>query len=105
MKRRIGSTICARKRGVKMKITLRNQQTGHEIGTKQGFCWTTVFFGALVPLFRGDLKWALIMFVVHALVAVVTFGIGLLVTYLVFGFIYNGRYISDLQAKGYQVVR
>lgn len=84
-----------------MKITLRHYASNHEIKCKQGFSWTTLFFGCLPALFRGDLKWAAIMFVVHLLIGIATFGFGLIVTYIIFACIYNNRYIRDLGKKGY----
>ena len=58
-----------------------------------GFSWTTFFFGFFPALFRGDVKWALIMIVA----AVCTWGISA----LVFPFIYNKRYIKSLLEKGF----
>ena len=60
---------------------------------KRGFSWTTLIFGCFVPLCRGDLKWALIMFILSA----VTFGLA----WLVFPFIYNGIHTKELMEKGY----
>ncbi|MDZ7342385.1 MAG: HrgC protein [candidate division KSB1 bacterium] len=76
-----------------MKINLKHNQTGAMKEVKLGFSWTTLFFGALVPLFRGDLKWFVIMF----LVSIITFGIA----WLIFPFIYNKIYIKELMEKGY----
>lgn len=70
----------------------------NEIGqvkiVKDGFSWTTLFFGVLVPLFRGDFKWFLIMLIG----SMCTFGLA----WLVFPFIYNKYYIEDLIANGYK---
>lgn len=63
---------------------------------KQGFSWTVFFFGALVPLFRGDIKWFLIML----FSGMFTFGL----SNIVFIFIYNQKYIEDLLEKGYSFV-
>lgn len=73
-----------------MKVKLQS-----EVGTvkecKLGFSWTVFFFGIFPALFRGDLKWALIQFVV----AWVTCGI----SHFVFSFTYNKIYIKDLLEK------
>lgn len=48
---------------------------------KVGFSWTMFFFGPLVPLFRGDLKW----FLFSILISFFTVGIG----WLILPFVYN----------------
>lgn len=55
---------------------------------KVGFIWTKFFFGFFVPLFRGDIKWFLIMLVAQMF----SFGIAS----IIFAFFYNKFYI-----KGY----
>ena len=67
-----------------------------------GFSWTTLFFGPLPALFRGDLKWAVIQFIVHIAVGLVTAGFGTIVTWVAFAIIYNGRYEQDLRAAGWR---
>jgi len=76
-----------------MKLTLKHNQTGVVKQVTLGFSWTTFLFGGFVPLFRGDLKWFLIMFIV----SIVTAGLG----WFVFPFIYNKIYIKGLIEKGY----
>lgn len=71
-----------------------NDATGHTITVKEGFSWTTFFFGGFVPLLRGDLKW----FAIMILLAIMTFGI----SWLVIPFIYNGKYIESKIQKGYR---
>ena len=66
-----------------------------------GFSWTTLFFGPLPALFRGDLKWAAIQFIANVAVGSVTLGFGLIVTFAIFAFIYNHRYEQDLRAAGW----
>ncbi|MDR0246145.1 MAG: hypothetical protein LBJ65_31520 [Burkholderia sp.] len=70
-----------------------------------GFSWTTMFFGFFPALFRGDFKWAAINFFVSSAVALLTFGIGGPVCWIVFALIYNKMYIRDLAGKGYLVDR
>lgn len=88
-----------------MKVTLRHFQSGHEIRTKKGFSWTTFFFGFFVPLLRGDIKWFFIMLITNLIVAAITYGVGLIVTWVVFAAIYNKQYINDCGKKGYLEVK
>ena len=66
-----------------------------------GFSWTTLFFGPFPALFRGDLKWAAIQFIVNIAIGLVTAGFGTIVTWVVFAVTYNGRYEQDLRAAGW----
>ena len=75
-----------------MKVTLVNE-VGAMKNCKVGFSWTTFFFCAWVPIFRGDWKMLFIMLVTSG----ITFGLGL----IVFPFIYNKLYIKSLLEKGY----
>lgn len=75
-----------------MIVTLADQ-FGQVRTAKVGFSWTVFFFGFFVPIFRGDVKWTVIMFVASVLTV--------WLANLVFCFTYNGTYIRDLLAKGY----
>lgn len=84
-----------------------------------GFSFTTLFFAFFPALFRGDLKWAAIQFVVHSaalsfvislIIAGVVSGPGFIspiiyilgiVVNIVFASIYNDRYLQDLQSDGW----
>tara|TARA_B100000989_G_C19474190_1_gene442113 strand:+ start:942 stop:1250 length:309 start_codon:yes stop_codon:yes gene_type:complete len=78
-----------------MKLNMENADIGIIKIAPVGFSWTTFFFGPLPALFRGDIKWGIIMI----LAAGVTFG----VSSLIFCFIYNKLFIQDLITKGYKV--
>lgn len=78
-----------------MKIRLKNQ-LGIVKECKVGFSWTTLFFGCFPALFRGDWKWMLIQIGC----ALITSGL----SSLVFCFIYNKLYISDLLNKGFEPI-
>jgi hypothetical protein len=69
---------------------------------KVGFSWTTFFFGFFPALFRGDLKWAVIMFITSVLIGIFTVGFGAWVPGIIFSFIYNKMYIKELLEKGYR---
>lgn len=85
------------------KIVLKNE-VGLQKEVKIGFSWTTFFFGCLVPLVRGDVKWAAIMVGISLLVGSFTFGIGAAVVGIVFSFKYNKIYAAGLVEKGYKAV-
>ena len=76
------------------KIIFENPNTGHVKEAPVGFSWTVFFFGFFPPLFRGDWKWAVIIF----LLAIITAGL----SNLVFMFIYNKLYIKDLISSGFK---
>lgn len=84
-----------------MKITLRND-AGLTKNVKVGFSWTTFFFGFIPALFRGDLKWAIIMLILEGVFGAFTFGFGAWVVGVVFSFVYNKIYIKELIEKGYK---
>ena len=58
-----------------------------------GFSWTTLFFGFLVPLARGDL----IGVIIQLLASVFSIGI----FWFIWPFMYNKNYINRLLEKGY----
>ena len=62
---------------------------------KKGFSFTILFFGILVPLFRGDYKWFLI-----SLIAVPA-SMGIFWLFMMFK--YNEWYKNDLLEKGYKI--
>ena len=76
-----------------MKQTMKNEIGQIKI-VKEGFSWTTLFFGIFVSLCRGDWKWFLIMLIAN----IFTYGLAS----IVFAFIYNKIYINDLLEKGYK---
>ena len=78
------------------KITLKND-VGVVKRVPVGFSWTMLFFGPLVPLFRGDIKWTIIYLLV-VLVTLPLYGIGC----IVLPFIYNKQYLLGLFERGYK---
>ncbi len=74
-------------------IILKHSNSGVIKKAPTGFSWTALFFGGLVPLFRGDVMW----FIISLLVSICSFGI----FWLIFPFIYNKIYIKKALEKGY----
>lgn len=60
-----------------------------------GFSQTVLFFGAFVPLFRGDWGWFFIMLIAN----IITFGIAS----ILFAFIYNRIYLHNSLKKSFKV--
>jgi hypothetical protein len=86
-----------------MKLT---HPSGVERHAPEGFSITTLFFGAFVPLLRGDLKWFSIFLIVglvnYALCAII---IGFLTTplwWIISAVSYNDWYTDDLLLKGFK---
>lgn len=56
-----------------------------------GFSWTTLFFGFIIPLVRGDWKWSAIMF-----------GLGFVsggFSNIIFAFMYNEIHVREILEK------
>jgi len=62
-----------------------------------GFSWTYMFFGWIVPIFRGEMLTALL----HLIFSVVT----VLIFHIVEMFLYNGQYMRRQLAEGWQLDR
>ena len=86
-----------------VRVVLANE-AGVTKDVKVGFSWTTFFFGFFPALFRGDLKWAAIMFILSVILGAFTLGIGAWICGIVFSFVYNKIYIKELLEKGYRPV-
>ncbi|WP_079990939.1 HrgC protein [Helicobacter pylori] len=59
-----------------------------------GFSWTTLFFSFFVPIIRGDVKWAVIMFIAALFTS--------FISNIIFAFIYNKQYTTGLLESGYE---
>jgi hypothetical protein len=78
-----------------MKLLMENPNTGIIKNAPVGISYTTLFFGCLPALFRGDMKWFFIQLLIQSL----TCGI----SSIVFAFIYNKIYVKKLLEKGFKV--
>lgn len=76
-------------------VSLQHSETGESLEAPLGFSWTTLLFGFWPAIFRGDWKWAGIIFVI----SVITYGLA----FIVFAFIYNRLHIKDLIRSGWKV--
>ncbi|AMB99089.1 hypothetical protein AWM75_03320 [Aerococcus urinaehominis] len=93
-----------------MKVVLANP-AGQTKQVKLGLSWTAFFFGAFVPLFRGNWKWFFIMLVTNIVLGISAGSligdsggfVGFLVN-LVWLFFYNKWYVKDLYNDGYRAV-
>ncbi|MFT2616664.1 HrgC protein [Helicobacter pylori] len=95
-----------------------------------GFSWTTLFFSFFVSIIRGDVKWAIVMFIFlfcYSFVVVATIGgmfadtdidkipddeligiflivsLGSIIISTIFAFTYNKQYTTGLLESGYEL--
>lgn len=69
---------------------------------KLGYSWTLFFWGALVPLLRGDFKWTVILLLLHYMAGRTGLGLGISLINFLFAFFYNRIYVRNLLEKGYR---
>ena len=82
-------------------IALRNPETDLTATSYSGFSWTTLFFGAIPALFRGDFITFLIIAAIDFILAGATFMIGAIFFNIVWAFFYNSFHARSLISKGY----
>lgn len=76
-----------------MAISVNLEKNGMIRQAPVGFSWTTLFFGFLVPLFRGDWVWFIIMLLIGMLsLGVINF---------ILCFLYNKIYVTKLIENGW----
>ena len=75
-------------------LTLQHPGTGIIKQAPVGFSWTTLCFGPLPALFRGDFKWFFVQLFAGGI---------LLIPVLIFPFIYNKIHLKKLLEAGYKV--
>lgn len=76
------------------KLTLQHPHSGIIKQAPVGFSWTTLFFGPIPALRRGDFKWFFIQLILNLLFIIPLF---------VFPFIYNRLHLKKLLEAGYKV--
>lgn len=84
------------------RIRMIHPETGVVKDGFYGFSWTSFFFGGFPAVFRGDIGSGLAVLAFSLLIVIPTFGIGPLVLFIVWGFVYNKRYTVGLLEKGYK---
>lgn len=84
-----------------MKIRVQNE-LGKNKEVKLGFSWTYFFWGNIVPLFRGDLKFFVIMLAINSLLIITPFFFVLPLLNIGFAFFYNKLYATDLYNANYK---
>ena len=76
-------------------VMIKHSQSGLVKTGKYGISWTYLFFGWLVPLFRGELRVALL----HFIFTFFTWGIWQLVN----AFLYSKQYMTRLLTAGWEL--
>lgn len=76
-----------------IKVKLINPVNGLVKQGLYGYSWTYLFFGWLVPIFRGELGVAAL----HLLFTLVSFGLW----QIIMSFLYNKQYMVRMLEKGY----
>lgn len=84
-------------------IHLKHPSTGVMKTGYFGFSWTSLFFGGLPALFRGDIAIGLGVTVAGMVVAALGLGLGWFIVSVIWAFIYNKVYTTRLIEKGYKI--
>jgi hypothetical protein len=82
-------------------VIMKHKEHGFIKNGYFGFSWTTLFFGFLPALFRGDFLTFLGGFTISLILGMATFGIGWLFIGVVWACFYNKYYTRKLLERGY----
>lgn len=85
------------------KAILENPRTGQIRRAPVGFSWTMFFWGPFAPMFRGDWKWAIILFIIAIIAAAVSGGFLGWLPGIVGAFLWNKSYLNRLISDGFQL--
>lgn len=77
-------------------IMMKNPNTGVLKKGIHGFSWTTLLFGGIPALLRGDIVTGIIVIIL----GIMTFQI----TSVIWAFVYNKKYTISLLEKGYEFI-
>lgn len=80
---------------------LENPRTGQIRRAPVGFSWTMFFFGFFAPLFRGDGKWALIIFLLSLGVGILSAGFLGWIPAIIGAFMWNKSYLDRQLSDGF----
>jgi hypothetical protein len=86
-----------------VRIALKHKETGIVKDGFYGFSWTTLFFGFIPALFRGDFITFIGGFVIYVIIAMMTLGIGAFFVGFIWAFLYNKYYTCKLLERGYML--
>ena len=79
--------------GPQKSVVMRHTASGLTKKGRYGYCWPYLFFGWLVPIFRGEIGIA----VLHLLLSIVTAGL----FQIVMPYLYNKQYTARLLTAGW----
>lgn len=85
-------------------ITMKNENTGLEKTAYVGFSWTSLLFGGIPAVFRGDWMAFFIYFAVNIIIGALTAGIASFLIWIIWPFVYNKWHARRLMEKGYVVI-
>jgi hypothetical protein len=92
------------------EIRLRHPATGEERLAYEGYSWTSLFFGGIPALLRGDIVLGLAIILASLVMAFAGVASGLpawlgsAVVDVIWAAVYNGIHLGRLRRAGYQIV-
>lgn len=93
------------------EIKLRNPATGKETSAYRGYSWTSLCFGGIPALLRGDFLIGLLVIAATVVMAFLMLSqglqpwIGSAIVGIAWGFFYNDIHLQRKQRQGYEIVQ